>query len=181
VESNRLSERLRALPRRERVAFAAFCVERVIPIFKTVLNERDQNQPDAAVACAWRFVEGHAVFKEDVLRLEDEVGAVLAFMNTSPLTLDAAKDVCSGAIYLLDSIIDETEAKSTAHAVRVVGFSGEAVDLYEDYEGPGSADEQDMQERALKLVESLPPGAVSRASFEELRAIRPAWLEVRNQ
>ena len=158
------------------MAFAAFCVEHVIPIFKTVLNERDQNQPDAAVACAWRFVEGQAVVKADALRLEDDLGKVLAFMNTSPRTLDAAKDVCSGAIYLLDAIIDETEAKSTAHAMKAIEFAGEAVDLYEDYEGPGSADEQRIQQRALELVESLPLGAVSRASFEELRAIRPAWL-----
>jgi hypothetical protein len=157
------------------VAFAAFCLERVVPIFKAVLNERDQNQPDAAVALAWRFVEGHPVLKEDALHLEDELAEVLAFMNASPRTLDAAKDVCSGAIYLLDAIIDETEAQSTAHAVRAVGFAAEAVDLYEDYEGPGSADEQRIQERALQLVMSLQPGAVSRASFEELLASRPAW------
>jgi len=176
VETHRVSERLRALARRERVAFAAFCVERVIPIFKAVFNEWDQNQPDAAVALAWRFVEGLEVGRSDAERLEDELGDVMEVMNASPRTLDAAKDVCSGAIYLLDAIIDETEAKSTAHAVRAVGFAGEAVDLYEDYEGPGSADEQRIQERALELVESLPPGTVSRASFAELRGIRPAWV-----
>jgi hypothetical protein len=149
----------------------------VLPVFELNFNKPDQRQPHNAVDLAWQFACGENPSPQTVEGLEKKLGDVLKVMNESNDLLDAAKDVCMGTIYLLDTIIGQSENKSADHAARSVGFAHEAVQYFEDYAGPGGEEEIAIQEKALQLTELWKNKPIERAMFKELTATPPAWRD----
>jgi hypothetical protein len=177
MEIDGLKRRLKNLPRRLRIAFTAFCVERVLPIFENVYYESEGEQPQAAVYLAWRYACGEDVSPGQVTAAEQEIGDLLKVMNESGRVVDSAKQVCMAAIYLLDAIIDSSEDESANHAFRAVGFAHEAVRYFEDYAGPGGKEELEVQEKALQLAESWGDKPIKGNMFRGLGPEPPTWLQ----
>lgn len=159
---------LALLPHRSQVAFAAACVERVLPVYAlTFSGEVVKPGPQMAVTTAWHFAEGGAIPAERVNEIEMAVGNAYP-----PIDLRGGPDsaVCTAAWWLAKSIQDDG------------GKSAANVAVHERYvlqllDGEGQIEEALWQQRLLELLQSAGSAPVSRAQLQPVIEQPSQWRE----
>jgi hypothetical protein len=165
---DKLEGELTQLPPRTRVAFAAGCAQRVLPVYKyTVPGDVIFRGPSLAVNTAWSFAEGEEI---DDNRLK-QVRAELERAFPEPdLGGGANHFACSSAAYAADAIEDKT-ARSARLAA---GRARDAIDQIDEEDGV--EEEKRWQDQALQVVKSWGDKPIRRDMFDALTREKPGWL-----
>jgi hypothetical protein len=165
---DKLEEELERLPPRTRTAFGAACAQRVLPVYKyTVPGDVIFRGPGLAVNTAWSFAEGEEI---DDKRLEHAKAEVNRAFPEPDLGGGANHFACSAAAYALDSIRDET-ARSARLAA---GRARDAIDQIDEEDGV--KEEQEWQNRALRVAKEWGDRPLRRDMFDTLGTEKPKWL-----
>jgi hypothetical protein len=163
-----LQKPLALLPHRSQVAFAAACVERVLPVYAlTFSGAVVKPGPQMAVTAAWQFAEGGAIPAERVKAI------VVAVDNAYPPTdMHGGPDsaVCSAALWLVKSIQDDS-GKSAANVAVNECYALQLLD------GEGQIEEALWQQRLLELLQSAGSASVSREQLQPVIAEPSQWRD----
>jgi len=170
--SDYTQQRLGRISHRLRVAFAAGCASRVLRIYEYDYSEENRS-PHAAVDVAWKFACGEQI-------PEQTFSDTLKAARDATPNIEEEGDEYSGPMRASVSAICALEAVKDPTARSAVGAATialEAVGSFEGHTGEGEAEEEQWQERALKLVESWGAQPITRDMFAVLDDDPPAWFQ----
>lgn len=165
---DQLEEELTPLPHRTRVALAAACAQRALPIYKlTVPGDVIFRGPSVAISVAWSFAESEEVKQE---RLEYARGEINRAFPEPELGGGANHFACASAAYALDAIEDKT-----ARSVRLaLGRVRDAIRQIDDEDGV--EEEKEWQNRALQVCKEWDDKPIRRDMFDVSGSDKPKWL-----
>jgi len=154
-----IEEALPRLSRTQRAAFAAGCVERVLPIVEHHFG--DARQCRAALELVWRFALGEAVDDSEIAASASECDALVDELREDGETGGAIRAI-KATWYALESM-----RKAEAKPARDAAWEAQtAADFEESKEGDEFIQEEaEWQVRALRICEQEKP---SRTMFDAL-------------
>lgn len=165
-----IAERLCLLPHDLQMAYAAVCVERVLPIY--VWQCGSSMAVSHAIDDLWLVAGGKMPSELDVVRRVAEIQAVTPRIDTEGGRYGPSISVCVAIAHAMATISDDTGVS----AARAGASACEAADLLVAYLTDGtSSEEEQWQKRALHLLEQWGLGKPSRGMFAGLDHDLPAW------
>lgn len=161
-----------------RLAFAATCAERVLPIYEKFWIGDFHPELLRTVELAWQSVEGGNVDAEEVARCSDvsrEVAELYAQESIAVLAQAA-----NSAVWIMDMLKPaepEDSASAAPRGYAAVLTAGQAIDAVLSRNGVASsaqAEEEAWLDAAVARAESW-TGPVTRDTFRDLGAFPPKW------
>ncbi len=174
-----LGPRIKALPPRIRVAVAAACAERVLPLFE-VMSERGVATARAALRLAWSWAEGQEIDprarRSALSTIEELLPKEHDDRGLAVRTLERAGSAIVKALEA--TAIEEADysAQAAALSVKMAQAAVHGFELAEDGK-MWAMEEQSFQERMLALAESGDVARVRAGTKEEKSPSFLDWLE----
>lgn len=161
-----------ALPHSYQIAFAAGCVERVLPIY--VWQRGDGEVLRQGIEMLWNAALGHKPSDDQIRNLVTDLRAVTPSVNVEGGRFGPSMSVCVSLAYALEAIDDS----SGENAEQASEATTEAVEQVVDYfTGEPNTSERAWQIAAAELLAKW-TGNLSRTMFVSLGDSPPVWEQL---
>ena len=175
MSENEMKSRLSRLHPRLRVAFAAKCAERALPI--ATYQSLDSRSLSQAIELCWGFAINNEVVFPLFDDLYDDIESTVPNVELTPPKASSSM-VWQSVLAALDAVTDSAGSSSANSAICAL----DALDLLTDYlELDRSDSEVEWQEKAIGLVDSWGERQIDRQMFDAIGNQPPTWWSLIQQ